>query len=206
MFDMKIGIIGSGHIGGTLGKLWAAKGHHVMFSSRSPQSDKMQMLYQEAGANAQIGTVQEAIEFGEVILLAVPPTAVEEVLEEAVDLHQKILINSTNRQDGKSAGMEVIRLAKNARVVRAFNSLAWEVLSNPQYGSINASMFLVGDDSAAKKVVAELCRDIGLDPVDAGNSENIPLLEESLGTLWRILAPKFGREYSLRILRRDTDE
>ena len=203
---MKIAIIGSGNVGGTLGKLWAAKGHDVMFGSRSPQSDRMRMLLKEAGKNAQIGTIEEAFAFGEVILLAVPPAAVEDVLEKAGDLHQKILINSTNRQDGKSAGMEVIRLAKNARVVRAFNSLAWEVLLNPQYGSINASMFLVGDDPAAKMVIAGLCRDIGLDPVDAGSSQNIPLLEESLGTLWRLLAPKFGREYSLRVLRRDTGE
>jgi len=200
---MRIAAIGSGHIGGTLGSLWTAKGHQVMFSSRNPQSDRMQALLSAAGHTAQVGTVQEAFDFGEVILLAIPPDGVEQILREAGDLHQKILINSTNRFDGKSAGMEVIRLAKNARVVRAFNSLPWEILLNPQFGPTNVSMFITGDDPAAKEVVAQLCHDIGLDPVDAGDSANIPHLETAFGLLWKVLMPKFGRDFGFRLLRRE---
>jgi predicted dinucleotide-binding enzyme len=203
---MKIASIGSGNMGGTLGRLWAAHGHQVMFGSRDPQSDKIRTLLQTAGMNAQAGTVQEAIAFGEVILLAVLPTEVERVLEEAGDLNNKILINCTNRFDGKSADMEVLRLAKNARVVRTFNTLPWEVLANPQYGLINATAFLSGDDSEAKEVVIQLSQDIGLDPVDVGGSANMEKIETAMGTLWRILSSKFGRDYSLRILRRDTDK
>lgn len=203
---MKIASIGSGNMGGTLGRLWAAHGHQVMFGSRDPQSDKIRTLLQTAGMNAQAGTVQEAIAFGEVILLAVLPTEVERVLGEAGDLNNKILINCTNRLDGKSADMEVLRLAKNARVVRTFNTLPWEVLANPQYGPINATAFLSGDDSEAKGVVIQLSQDIGLDPVDVGGSTNMEKIETAMGTLWSILSPKFGRDYSLRILRRDTDE
>jgi predicted dinucleotide-binding enzyme len=203
---MKIASIGSGNMGGTLGRLWAAHGHQVMFGSRDPQSDKIRTLLQAAGMNAQAGTVQEAIAFGEVILLAVLPTEVERVLEEAGDLNNKILINCTNRFDGKSADMEVLRLAKNARVVRTFNTLPWEVLANPQYGPINATAFLSGDNSEAKEVVIQLSQDIGLDPVDVGGSANMEKIETAMGTLWSILSPKFGRDYSLRILRRDTDK
>ncbi|MBB6674549.1 NADPH-dependent F420 reductase [Cohnella nanjingensis] len=203
---MKIASIGSGNMGGTLGRLWAAHGHQVMFGSRDPQSDKIRTLLQTAGMNAQAGTVQEAIAFGEVILLAVLPTEVERVLGEAGDLNNKILINCTNRLDGKSADMEVLRQAKNARVVRTFNTLPWEVLANPQYGPINATAFLSGDDSEAKGVVIQLSQDIGLDPVDVGGSANMEKIETAMGTLWSILSPKFGRDYSLRILRRDTDE
>jgi 8-hydroxy-5-deazaflavin:NADPH oxidoreductase len=203
---MKIASIGSGNMGGTLGRLWAAHGHQVMFGSRDPQSDKIRTLLQTAGMNAQAGTVQEAIAFGEVILLAVLPTEVERVLEEAGDLNNKILINCTNRFDGKSADMEVLRLAKNARVVRTFNTLPWEVLANPQYGPINTTAFLSGDDSEAKEVVIQLSQDIGLDPVDVGGSANMEKIETAMGTLWRILSSKFGRDYSLRILRRDTDK
>jgi len=64
---MKIAAIGSGHIGGTLGKRWAAQGHQVMFGSRDPHSAKIQALLQEAGANAQADTVSKAIAYGEVI-------------------------------------------------------------------------------------------------------------------------------------------
>jgi 8-hydroxy-5-deazaflavin:NADPH oxidoreductase len=203
---MKIATIGSGNMGGTLGKLWAQHGHQVMFGSRDPHSDKIRTLLQTAGTNAQAGTVQEAIAFAEVILLAVLPTDVERILDEAGDLNNKILINCTNRFDGKSADLEVLRLAKNARVVRAFNTLAWEVLANPQYGPINATAFLSGDDSVAKEVVAQLSSEIGLDPVDVGGSANMEKIETAIGTLWRILSPQFGRDYSLRILRRDTDK
>jgi predicted dinucleotide-binding enzyme len=203
---MKIASIGSGNMGGTLGRQWAAHGHQVMFGSRDPQSDKIRTLLQAAGANAQAGTVQEAVEFGEVILLAVLPTDVERVLEEAGDLNNKILINCTNSFDGKSADMMVLRLAKNARVVRAYNTLPWEVLANPQFGSINATAFLSGDDSGAKEVVAQLTSDIGLDPVDVGGSTNMEQIEKAMGTFWSILYPQFGRDFTFRVLRRDTDE
>jgi predicted dinucleotide-binding enzyme len=199
---MKIASIGSGNMGGTLGKQWAAHGHQVMFGSRDPQSDKIRALLQAAGTTAQAGTVQEAIAFGEVILLAVLPIDVERVLEEAGDLNNKILINCTNRYDEVSADREVLRLAKNARVVRTYNTLPWEVLANPQYGPINATAFLSGDDSGAKEVVAQLSRDIGLDPVDVGGSANMEKIETAMGALWSILSPQFGRDYSLRVLRR----
>ncbi|WP_025847241.1 NADPH-dependent F420 reductase [Paenibacillus ehimensis] len=201
---MKIAAIGSGNMGGTLGKRWAAHGHQVMFGSRDPQSDKIRTVLQKAGANAQAGTVREAAAFGEVILLAVLPSDVERVLEEAGDLNNKILINCTNRFDGTSADKEVQRLAQNARIVRAYHTLPWEVLANPQYGPSNATAFLSGDDAGAKEIVARLSRDIGLDPVDVGGSANMEKLEAAIGTLWSLLSPQFGRDYGLRILRRDT--
>lgn len=70
---MKIASIGSGNMGGTLGKRWAAIGHSVMFGSRDPNSEKVKLLLQVAGANAKAGTIKEAVAFGEVILLAVLP-------------------------------------------------------------------------------------------------------------------------------------
>lgn len=201
---MKIGIIGSGHIGGTLGKLWAACGHEIMFSSRNPKSTAMLELLKEAGQHAQLGSVQEALRFGDVLLLALPPEAVDQFLEEAGDLNNKILINATNRRDGKSGGIEVIRLAKNARVVRAFNLIPWDILPKPIYQETNASIFICGDDSEAKEVVCKLCKDINFDPVDVGKSENIVPLETAMGLLWKMFSPKFGRDFSFRILRRES--
>ena len=202
---MKIGIIGSGRMGGTLGRLWAACGHEIMFSSRNPESPAIQELLKTAGKNAQAGSTQEAMQFSDVLLLALPPEAVDLFLEEAGDLNNKILINATNRLDGKSGGTEVIRLAKNARVVRAFNLIPWEILSKPKYQETNASIFIIGDDTEAKEVVSKLCRDINFDPVDAGKAEIIVSLETAVGTLWKIFSPSFGRDFSLRILRRDKE-
>jgi len=199
---MKIGIIGSGNIGGTLGKRWAAKGHQVMLSSRDPQGEKMQALAQEAGENASTGTAQAAIAFGDVIVLAVPFNQAGAILSEADDLHNKIVIDAMNRFDGQSAGMEVVRLAKNGRVVKAFNTVAWEVIAQPQYGVANASLLFAGDDADAKRVVAQLCAELGFDPLDVGGADNIPALESALMPLWRLLGPLLGREYGLRILKR----
>lgn len=200
---MKIAVIGSGNMGGALGRQWAANGHQVMFGSRDPRSDKVQALVRAAGAQAQAGTVPEAIAFGEVILLAVVPQAVESVLQEAGDLDNKILINCTNRYDGRSADLEVLRLARNARVVRAFHTLPWEAAANPRYGETNATAFLSGDHAEAKDIVARLCRDIGLDPIDVGGAEDMRKAEAAIGALWGILAPRFGRDFSFRVLRRE---
>src|SRR5579871_4613479 len=108
---MKIAAIGSGHIGGTLGKRWAALGHQVMFASRDPQGEKMQALIKEAGDNASAGTAQQAIAFADVIVLAVPFDQVGTILTEAGDLHNKVVIDAMNRFDGQSAGQEVLKLA-----------------------------------------------------------------------------------------------
>lgn len=201
---MKITTIGSGHIGGTLGKLWASKGHKIMFSSRNPQSEQILTLVKDAGTNSQAGTVEQGFIFGDVIILAIPPDDVEKVLVEAGDLHRKILINCTNRFDDKSSDAEVNRLAKNAQVVRAFNSLPWEVLLNPKFGSVNVSMFISGKDTGAKDVVMQLCHDIGIDPIDVGDSENSAQIEIAMGLLWKVLSPQFGRNFGLRILRHET--
>jgi predicted dinucleotide-binding enzyme len=200
---MKIGIIGSGRMGGTLGKLWAACGHEIMFSSRNPESRAMQELLIASGKNAQSGSAKEVVQFSDVLLLALPPEAIDPFLEEAGDLNNKILINATNRRDGKSGGTEVIRLAKNARVIRAFNLVPHEILSKPKYQETNASIFIIGDDTEAKEVVSNLCTDINFDPVDAGKSENIVLLETAIGIMWKVFAPNFGRDFSVRILRRE---
>lgn len=200
---MKITIIGSGDIGGTLGTHWAKQGHQVTFGSRDPQSEKVKKLLQHAGESASANTVQEAIQFGDVIILAIPFAEVENVLSKAGDLQQKILINCTVRFDGQSADEGVRRLAKNARVVRAFHSLTWEVLEKPQFNEANASLFISGEDEEAKQVVVHLATEIGLDPIDVGSATNMEQVESALFSFWSVLVPKYGREYAVRILRRN---
>lgn len=199
---MKIGIIGSGRIGGTLAKLWAEKGYELMLSSKNIHSDRMRSLLERIGGNARSGSIEEVTNFADTILLAVPPSEVEGVLDRAGDLKNKVLINATNRSDGKSSQAEVVRVAKNARVIRAFNLLPAESLVRPEFHEANLSLFIAGDSSEARAIVGELGRSIGFDPVDVGGSETIPQLEAAFGILWKLLSPLYGRDFGFRLLRR----
>src|SRR5215475_10208368 len=92
---MKIGIVGTGNIGGTLGRRWAAR-HDVVFGTRDPRADDIKKLLAEAGARARAATVPEAVAFGEVVLLAVPHGAVADVLKSAPPRPGAIVIDATN--------------------------------------------------------------------------------------------------------------
>src|SRR5271169_5784560 len=130
---LKIGIIGSGHVGSALGGVWAKAGNEVMFSSRSLDNDKK--LAAEVGANARAGTPQEAAAFGQVILFAVPYSAFPELAKSLGDsLKGKVVINASNpfpQRDGEianqareeGAGLFDAHLMPGALVVRAFNSV-----------------------------------------------------------------------------------
>ncbi len=199
---MKISTIGSGRIGGTLGRKWAGAGHEVFFSSRNPQSAEMQALLAQAGPNARAGLPQDAFAFGDVILLAMSGTALESVLKEAGDLKGKILIDATNRFDGVSNSQAAMRLQPGAKVVKAFNSVGFEVLENPMFGDEPASMMMAGDDADAKKTVAQLITDVGLEPVDLGDASVISALEGAVGAIWMPLSRQYGRGVALRVLKR----
>ena len=194
---MKIGILGAGRIGGTLGKRWAAKGHAVFFGVRDAQSDKAQVLLKEIGPDAKVGSVAEAAAFGEVVLLAVPWASAQEVVQQAGDLTGKVLIDATNRMVSASPGSasmaeDVARWAAGAKVVKAFNSSGFANYADSKYGAQNVDNYMCGDDPEAKAIVAELSRSIGLDPVDAGPLSNAALLE-SLAKLWVQLAYPLGK-------------
>ncbi|MGH3103626.1 MAG: NADPH-dependent F420 reductase [Gaiellaceae bacterium] len=145
---MKVGVIGAGKVGGGLARLWDRAGHEVRVSTRD--------------------TVAETASFAEVVVLAVPDTAVAEVLSAAGPLDGKVLVDATNAFSGASTAADVARLVPGARVVKAFNTLF-----APLYDQISAadrppSLVYCGDDAGAKETVAQLIRDIGLEPVDAG--------------------------------------
>lgn len=200
---MNIAMIGSGHIGGTLGKAWTAKGHRVVFGSRDPQSERVLALVESIGLNAAAATVKEATAFGEIVVLAVPGTEIERVLEEAGDMQRKIVVNATMLFDGRSADAEVRRLAKGARVVRAFHTSTWEALANPRFGGANSTLFMYSDDVEAKQTVFRLGAEAGFDMVDAGGAEAMAEIEKGLFSFWTALSPRFGRDYAIRVLRRE---
>ena len=200
---MKIGIIGAGSVGGQLGKLWAAQGHRVMFGVRDPRKDTVRALV--ADEHIQVGSLADAVAFGELVVLAVPWPAAAEVIASAGDWSGKIVIDATNRfgpNGDASAAEDVAKLAAGASVVKAFNTIGAEHLADPTFGDTRATMFICGDDAAAKSVVATLAGELGFETVDAGPLGNAALLE-SLARLWVYLARNVtGRDVAFKLLRR----
>ena len=211
---MKVGIIGAGDVGGTLGMRWRQKGHEIMFGIRNRQSRNVQKLI-ELDKNLQFAEIRETVAFGDVIVFAVPWTSVEETILIAGNLTDKILIDPTNpltpdlkglALENTSAAETISNLAKSTRVVKAFNMIGAKTLNNLIYDSQRADLFICGDDSHAKQIVRQLAIDIGFDVIDVGPLLNARLLE-SLALLWIELAfrQKLGPNIAFKLLRRKAD-
>lgn len=180
---MRIGILGSGLMGGKLGTLFARAGHDVVFSYSHKRS-KLEALAREAGRTAWAGTPHEAAQDADVLLLAVHWNRVDDVLRQAGDLSGKVLVTCSlpmNDDDTDlvvahtSSGAEALaKKVPEARVVSAFGTVPSEVLFAvfaARDGATGPSLVYCGDDEDAKKSAARLIRDIGFDPVDAGPLE-----------------------------------
>ncbi len=177
---MRVGILGSGLMGGKLGTILARAGHEVVFSY-ARNDEKLGRLARDAGGKARAGTPREAAREAEAVLLAVHWSRVEDVLKQAGDLSGKAVLTCSlpmNERNTElvlglttSAAEELARMIPRAGVVCAFNTVPSEVL----FGVFEArrkasrpSLVYCGDDSRSKKVASELIRDAGFDPVDAG--------------------------------------
>ncbi len=210
---MKIGILGAGNVGAALARVWAAKGHQVMFGVSDPKSERVSKALAELGGKARAGTNAEAAAFGEVVALAVPWPAAEEAIRSSGNLTGKVLIDCTNplSADFKSlaighsisAGEMVAGWAHGARVVKAFNSIGAVNYGNADFAGQRADGFYCGDDAAAKSAVKGLVTDAGLNPVDVGPLRNARLLEP-LAMLWIDLAvfQGWGPNHAFKLLRR----
>jgi predicted dinucleotide-binding enzyme len=207
---MKIGIIGTGNVGGTLGTGWARKGHEVMFGARDLADTKLQRLLTQS--DAKMSTVQDAAAFGDVVVIAVPWPATEEAIRNAGKLSGKILLDCTNPittwpriETGNkiSGGEQVGQWAGGAAVVKIFNTTGYANMANPKYGSELVTMFYAADDPSAKVTASQLAADLGFDPVDAGPLANSTFLE-MIASFWGVLAfeQKLGLEIAFRLLRR----
>lgn len=177
---MRVGILGSGLMGGKLGTLFARAGHDVVFAyARSKQ--KLERLARDAGRDARAGTPGEAAREADALLLAVHWTRLDDVLDQAGDLSDTVIVTCSlpmNADDTElvvahtsSGAEELARRAPGARVVAAFNTVPSEVLFsvfNARGKATQPGLVYCGDDPRAKKVAARLIRDVGFDPVDAG--------------------------------------
>jgi len=175
---LKIGIIGSGHVGSALGEVWAKAGHPVLFSSRNLDNDKK--LAADIGANSRAGTPQEAAAFGEVILLAVPYKAFPELIKSVgPELKGKVVINASNpfpERDGQvaeqartqGAGLFDAQALPGALVVRAFNAIGSARMASAHTDPGKIGLPIAGDDKKAVEVTSKLTREVGFEPVVVG--------------------------------------
>lgn len=209
---MRIGIVGTGSVGGALGTAWAKKGHSVVFGTRDPGGAEVKTLV--AGASgSRAARVAEAVAATDVVVLAVPYEAAADVLKGAGDLAGKVLVDATNPLADRaqrlslpnttSGAEEIAKAAPGATVVKAFNTIGFNVMADPSFPGGAATLLLCGDDAAAKKTVAGLASDLGFDPVDAGPLSESRLLEP-FALLWIHLAlfRGQGREIAFRLLKR----
>lgn len=181
---MRVGILGSGSMGGKLGTIFARAGHEVVFSYARSRA-KLERLARDAGANARAGTPAEAVKEADAVFLAVNWPRIDDVLNQAGDLSGKVIVTCLLPMDAGNTGLvvahassgaeELFKKAKKGKVVSAFNTVPSEVL----FGVFDArgkaprpSLVYCGDDHDANRVAAGLIRDAGFDPVDCGPLRN----------------------------------
>jgi predicted dinucleotide-binding enzyme len=176
---LRVGVIGSGHIGGTIGGLWVKAGHPVLFSSRHP--DELKDFVAGLGPLARTGTVAQAIDFGEAILIAVPYAALPQLgRDDGAALNGKVVLdacNAVNGRDGAIAdevehngiGVTSRKYLPGTRLVRAFNTMSYMILAREaNRPAPKLAIPIAGDDDAAVQVAAGLVRDAGFEPVIVG--------------------------------------
>jgi predicted dinucleotide-binding enzyme len=174
---VKIGVIGSGHIGSTIGGLWIKAGYPVFFSSRHPE--ELKTLTDSLGPLAKAGTVGDALDFGDVILIAVPYKAIPELAKDyGPKFAGKIVVDPANavaKRDGeellnetkeKGIGNTTESYLKGSHVVRAFNSMGYTNFAKEAHRAGDPMAIpIAGDDSHAVQVTSQLVRDAGFEPV-----------------------------------------
>jgi 8-hydroxy-5-deazaflavin:NADPH oxidoreductase len=197
---MKIGIVGAGRIGGGIARQLARAEHEIKLSfSRNPAS--LHALARKIGDGATEGTPEEAVRFGEVVVIAVPWTVLPTALEQAGSLADKIVIDTTNQfgspplpPSGETAAHFNARRMPGALYTKSFNTLTagFQAQAAGRTGDERVVQWLCGDDQGAKQIVAELIVDAGFVPVDVGGTADC----------WVMEAPRrpgavYGEEYRL---------
>lgn len=197
---MKIAILGRGIVGETLGSRWAGVGHTVVFGSRSP-----------AAADELFHA--EAVQSADVVVLALPWAAMSAEFLAELNLGERVVIDCTNPIAADFSGLvpveegsgaeRVAKVAPDAKVVKAFNTIGVNIMANPSFGTTKATLLIAGDDTSAKPTVKSLAEELGFQPEDAGPLSMSRYLEAQ-AWIWISMAMKFGygREIAFNLQRR----
>jgi NADPH-dependent F420 reductase len=214
---MKIGILGSGDVGRSLGSGFAKKGYEVTIGTRDPKKAELRQWLRANDGRASVGTFAEAAKKGDIVILATHGEATEEILERVgpEPFAGKVVIDATNPlvfEDGRppglfvgttdSLGERVQRKLPQAKVVKCFNTVHSSLMTNPKTPQGVPDMLICGNDPAAKQQVARLLKQFGWnDPIDVGGIDGARWLEAWVA-LWVRVANELGsRNVALKILR-----
>jgi predicted dinucleotide-binding enzyme len=193
---MRIAVIGTGFIGGILGRALATSGHEVTFGSRHPDDREV-----VGGTNAMVASIGDALAGADVIVLALPGAAVPTlVAEHRAALEGALVIDATNQMGAPVANCRSA-LPSSVRYARAFNTLGGENMQDPMFGDGPADMFFSAPESD-RAAVEELIEGVGLRPIYVGADQE--MLIDALFQIWIALAMKQGRgrRLAFRLLER----
>jgi len=203
---MRIGIIGAGRVGGTIGELWVKAGHEVVFSARAVEEVNALLARLNLGPRARAGTPKEAAAFGETVLISVPYAALPQIGRDyATELKGKVVLDTCNpieNRDGamavemrsKGTGVASAELLPGVRLVRAFNCVGWNAMRTEAHRTgEKLAIPLAADDPGGLKVAIGLVQDAGFEPVVVGGLARAK--EFDVGT------PIFGKAVTARELR-----
>jgi 8-hydroxy-5-deazaflavin:NADPH oxidoreductase len=204
-----VGTIGAGHIGSTIGGLWVKNGHKVFLSDRHP--DELKGLVAELGPLAQAGTIEQAIAFGDAILLTVPYGAIPQIGHDySAQLKGKVVLDTCNAvpaRDGAIAeeveqngiGVTTQKHFPGVRIVRAFNTMGYTIFAKEaNRPDPKLAVPIAGDDAEAVKIAAALVRDAGFEPVVVGKLVDAKLFQRGgPGYGQQVTAAEFKQKLSL---------
>lgn len=175
----RIAVIGTGSVGGALGPEFAALGHDIVYGSRDPSRVDVQALVERTGGSASATLPAQAVIDADIVVLAVPGRLAAQIAGELGDLSGKIIIDPTNHYERDESGIPVMltlpsnaeaiqAAAPGAMVVKAFNTLNWQQMVDPDSSGGPVTIPLVGDSKDAKAEVASLVEGMGLEAIDLG--------------------------------------
>lgn len=206
---MKIAIIGSGNVGGTLAKKWIHAGHTVIVGARTPWSDKNVKLASEIGED-RFTSIEFAVEQCEVIFISTPATTTVEVVRSLGDTSGKIIIDAMNIVMGrgpegyKTTTDAIIKNTQSKDVVKCFNTTGFNNMQNPKYGDSSLDMFVAGNSEKGTAVAKQLSKDAGFaECYSIGGNDKFELMEQ-FAWFWINLAmfQGQGREIGFKLLKR----
>lgn len=207
---MNIAIIGSGNVGGALAQQWVKAGHTVLIGAQFPLSEKNISLATKIGED-RFAVIENAVKQCEVILIATPPTAIFEIIEQLGDVSGKVIIDATNSvmkspEPYKTAYHALVDKTQ-AEVVKCFNTTGFENMLDPYYNGQGIDMFMAGDSEKAKDIARQLALDCGFGScIDFGKADKVELLEKfALSWINLAIMQGIGRDMAFKIIRRSID-
>lgn len=203
---MHIAIIGTGNVGGALATQWARNGHHIHLGVQDTNKFKGQALLDLP--NIDVFSIPEAVGKSEVVLIATPPVAIFDIMDQMGDVSGKVIIDATNsvmkKPDPYPTVFHALSDKTRAEIVKCFNTTGYENMLNPNYDGVGIDMFMAGDSARAKSVARQLALDCGFgECYDFGKSDKV-VLQEQFALSWINLAimQGHGRGIAFKVVKR----